>query len=97
MGKDRAYLKAELLIQTTNTAKTFNDNVEPQLETDQNNCNDDALVILAKRTTLTEAQKKKCVLKKGSTFIPKPKRLQIQALHTDIRNFMHRLKTIFEL
>ena len=82
-------------IQNANTAYTINNNnnIEPQLETNQNN--DDALVILAKHTTLTEAQK--CVLKKGLTFIPKPKQLPIQALHTDIRNFMHRLETIFEL
>ena len=56
---------------------------------------DDSLVILAKQMTLTDSQKN--VLKKGLKFIPKPKRLPIQTLHTDIRNFMHRLKTIFEL
>ena len=37
------------------------------------------------------------VLRKGLKFIPKPKQLHIQALHTDIRNFMHRLKTVYEL
>ena len=51
-----------------------------------------SLVILAKHTTLINAQKN--VLLK---FIPKPKHLPIQALHTDIGNFMHRLKTIYEL
>ena len=31
-------------------------------------------------------------------FIPKPEQLPIQALHTDtIRNFMHKLKTKYEL
>ena len=39
----------------------------------------------------------KNVLKKGLKFIPKPKSLPIETLHTDIRNFMHRLKTIYEL
>ena len=53
---------------------------------------DDSLVILAKQTTLTDSQKS--VLRKGLKFIPKPKSLPIQTLHTDIRNFMHRLKTI---
>ena len=45
-------------IQTTNTAYTINNNnnIEPQLDTNQNN-DDDTLVILAKHTTLTEAQK----------------------------------------
>ena len=53
---------------------------------------DDSLVILAKQITLTDSQKN--VLTKGLKFIPKPKSLPIQTLHTDIRNFMHRLKTI---
>ena len=59
-----------------------------------NDRNDDALVILAKQTTLTETQKS--VLRKGLKFIPKPKQLPIQTLHSDIRNFMHRLKTMYE-
>ena len=59
-----------------------------------NNGNDNALVILAKQTTLTETQKN--VLRKGLKFIPKPKQLPIQTLHSDIRNFMHRLKIIYE-
>ena len=37
------------------------------------------------------------MLRKGLKFIPKPKQLPIQTLHSDIRNFMHRLKTIYEL
>ena len=51
--------------------------------------------IVAKQTTLTETQKN--VLRKGLKFIPKPKQLPIQTLHSDIRNFMHRLKTLHEL
>ena len=43
---------------------------------------DDSLVILAKQTTLTDSQKN--VLRKGLKFIPKPKSLPIQTLHTDI-------------
>ena len=46
-----------------------------------NDTNDDALVILAKQTTLTETQKS--VLRKGLKFILKPKQLHIQALHSD--------------
>ena len=53
------------------------------------------LVILAKQITLTDSQKN--VLRKGIKFIPKLKSLPIQTLHTEIRNFMHRLKTIYEL
>ena len=75
------------------------DNTDPHDTTDIGNTindkNDDALVILAKQTTLTETQKN--VLRKGLKFIPKPKQLSIQTLHSDIRNFMHRLKTIYEL
>ena len=56
---------------------------------------DNALVILSKQTTLSETQKN--LLRKGLTFVPKPKTLSIQTLHTDIRNFMHRMKTIYEL
>ena len=50
---------------------------------------DDALVIPAKHATLTEARK--MVLRKGLKFIPKPKTLPMQALHGDIKNFMHRI------
>lgn len=72
---------------------------DPLVNTDTNkpinDINDDTLVILAKQTTLTEAQKN--VLKKGLKFIPKPKQLPIQALHLDIRNFAHRLKVVHKL
>ena len=51
---------------------------------------DDALVILA-----NDSDSQKNVLRKGLKFIPKPKCLPIQTLHTDIRNFMHRLKAIY--
>ena len=73
----------------------FNSHDTTDLNNITNNRNDDALVILAKQTTLTETQKN--VLRKGLKFIPKPKQLPIQTLHSDIRNFMHRLKTIYEL
>ena len=73
------------IISQPNTVQT-----KPLIDND-----DDALVILAKHTTLTEIQKD--VLRKGLKFMPKPKQLPIQTVHTDIRNFMHRLKTTYEL
>ena len=59
------------------------------------NQEDTALVILATKTNLSETQK--TVLRKGLTFVPKPKHLDIQSLHQDIRKFMHKLKTIYEI
>ena len=60
-----------------------------------NDENDDALVILAQQTTLTETQKN--VLRKGLKFVPKPKQLPIQTLHSYIKTFMHTLRTIYKL
>ena len=88
----------------TNTIShnTNHDNIECQNIHTDNNINhttdtkdDDSLVMLVKQTTLTDSQKN--VLRKGLNFIPKPKSLLVQTLHTDIRNFMHILKTIYEL
>ena len=59
------------------------------------NQEDTALVILATKTNLSETQK--TLLRKGLTFVPKPKHLDIQSLHQDIRKFMHKLKTIYEI
>ena len=36
------------------------------------------------------------MLKKGLSFIPKPKKLNIHQLHNDLRLFMHRMKYKFE-
>ena len=54
------------------------------------------LAILSQQT-LTQTQKE--ILKKGLSFIPKPKNLNIYQLyvHNDIRQFMHRIKCKFEL
>ena len=60
----------------------------------KNKCdNNQELVILSKQT-LTQAQKD--VLKKGLSFIPKPKKLNIHQLHNDLRLFTHRMKCKFE-
>ena len=77
---------------------TNHDNIECQnIDRDNNNItinhttntkDDESLVILAKQTTLTDSQKN--VLRKGLKFIELP----TQTLHTDITNFMQRLKTI---
>ena len=56
---------------------------------------DDALVILATKTALSETQRN--LLRKGLTFIPKPKNLTIQNLHKDVNNFKHRMKLKFEM
>lgn len=44
--------------------------------------------------TLTETQK--FVLRKGLTFIPKPKKLNIHNLHNYVRLLMHRMQCKFE-
>ena len=59
----------------------------------ENNNDNQELVILTKQT-LTQAQKD--VLKKGLSFIPKPKKLNIHQLYNDLRLFMHRMKCKFE-
>ena len=61
-----------------------------------NDINDDALVILAKQTTLTETQKS--VLRKGLKFIPKTRQLgipiqallYIQTLCTNYRQYTNK-------
>ena len=68
-------------------------NQKPNHTNHTTNQEDNALIILARTTTLAETQKQ--VLRKGLTFIPKPKKVSIQTLHTDIRNFMHRAKTLY--
>ena len=50
-------------------------------------------MILSKQI-LSETQKD--ILRKGLTFIPKPKKLNIHSLHNDVRLFMHRMKCKFE-
>ena len=60
----------------------------------QNINHNQELVILSKQT-LTETQKE--ALKKGLSFIPKPKKLNIQNLHKDVRLLMHRMKCKLEL
>ena len=107
-SKERAFLKTNTIIYRRNRYKhthtqnidnhtthiTSHDIICPQPHTNHINPiideDDDALVILAKHTTLTETQIK--VLRKGLKFIPKPKKLSIQTLHADFRNFMHRIK-----
>ena len=51
------------------------------------------IVILAKHTTLTDDQIK--ILRKGLSFIPKPKRVDIRNLHRDIREFMTKTRMQF--
>ena len=80
-----------------NHTPTSNSNPEPpnpKILSNQPQTADDALVILATKTTLSET---KNVLRKGLTFIPKPKNLTIQNLHKDINSFMHRMKIKFEM
>ena len=77
---------------------TSNSNPEPpntKTLSNQPHTADDALVILATKTTLSETQNN--VLRKGLTFIPKPKNLTIQNLQKDVNNFMHRMKLKFEM
>ena len=89
-------------LMTNHTPNTLTTNTNPnpapantKPPSNQPHTADDALVILATKTTLSETQKN--VLRKGLTFIPKPKNLTIQILHKDVNNFMHRMKLKFEM
>ena len=57
-------------------------------------CNDNQELVILSKQTLTQAQKD--VLRKGVSFIPKPKKLNIHQLHSDLSLFMHRMKCKFE-
>lgn len=61
----------------------------------KNKCDMNQELVILSKQTLTPAQKD--VLKKGLSFIPKPKKLNIHQLHNDLRLFMHRMKCKFEL
>ena len=58
-------------------------------------CNDNQELVILSKQTPTQTQRD--VLKKGLSFIPKPKKLNIHQLHNDLRLFMHRMKCKFEL
>ena len=60
----------------------------------KNKCDINQELVILSKQTLTQAQKD--VLKKGLSFIPKPKKLNIHQLHNDLRLFMHRMKCKFE-
>ena len=58
-------------------------------------CDDNQELVILSKQTLTQTQDD--VLRKGLSFIPKPKKLNIHQLHNDLRLFMHRMKCKFEL
>ena len=57
-------------------------------------CDDNQELVILSKQTLTQTQKD--ILRKGLSFIPKPKKLNIHQLHNDLRLFMHRMKCKFE-
>ena len=71
-----------------------NDTSCKQTDYNHNASNANHELVILSNQTLTEAQKS--VLKKGLTFIPKPKKVNIHKLHNDVRLFMHRMKCKFE-
>ena len=56
--------------------------------------NDNQELVILSKQTLTQTQKD--VLMKGLSFIPKPKKLNIHQLYSDLHRFMHRMKCKFE-
>ena len=52
-------------------------------------CDDNQDLVILSKQTLTQTQD---VLRKGLSFIPKPKKLNIHQQHNDLRLFMHRMK-----
>ena len=59
-----------------------------------NTQNDNQELVILSKQTLTQCQKE--VLRKGLSFIPKPKKLNIHQLDNDLRLFMHRMKCKYE-
>lgn len=65
---------------------------QTQLPT-MNETNNSEIIILCKRNTITDTQKE--LLKKGLSFVPKPKDSNINQLYTDLCQFMQKLRRTF--
>ena len=57
-------------------------------------CDDNQELVILSKQALTQTQKD--ILRKGLSFIRKPKKLNIHQLYNDLRLFMHRMKCKFE-
>ena len=58
-----------------------------------NETNDNEIIILCKRNTISDTQKE--LLKKGLSFVPKPKDTNINQLYTDLCQFIQKLRRTF--
>ena len=79
--------------QTPNSLSVCNNDSCNEIKIKFTSNDNQELVILSKQT-LTQTQKD--VLTKGLSFIPKPKKLNIHQLYSDLNRFMHRMKCKFE-
>ena len=72
---------------------TINYNENFLQQTTMNETNDNEIIILCKRNTITDIQKE--LLKKGLSFVPKPKDKNIKQLYTDLCQFIQKLRRTF--
>ena len=72
---------------------TINYNENFLQQTIMNETNDNEIIILCKRNTITDTQKE--LLKKGLSFVPKPKDTNINQLYTDLCQFIQKLRRTF--